>query len=71
MELQTTTDGLTSLLAEIPRNRKILRVKKLSVTSGFYGASTAANRRENLVVSIVVSGLADVDLEAKGGGARE
>jgi hypothetical protein len=65
MDLQTTTEGLAALLAEVPRHRKILKVKKLSVTSGYYGAAMA-NRRETLVVSVVVAGVASGDAEPKG-----
>ncbi|HEY7528723.1 MAG TPA: type II secretion system protein GspM, partial [Candidatus Deferrimicrobiaceae bacterium] len=43
MDLQTNSEGLIGILTEIPRHPKILRVKKLSVTSGFYGAA-AVNR---------------------------
>ena len=64
MDLQTTTEGLAALLAEVPRHRKILKVKKLSVSSGYYGPAMA-NRRETLVVSIVVAGMASGDAEPK------
>ncbi len=70
LDLQTTTEGLASLLAAIPRHPKILKVKKLSVNSGFYGAAMA-NRRETLIASVVVAGLAAVEVEARGGGAGE
>lgn len=70
LDFQTTTEGLAALLAEIPRHPKILRVRKLSVSSGFYGTAMA-NRRETLVASVVVAGLAAADVEAKGGGAAE
>jgi hypothetical protein len=63
-DLQTTTEGLARMLAEVARHPKILRVKKLSVHSGYYGAA-AASRRETLVTSVVVAGLAASD-----GGAR-
>lgn len=65
MDLQTTTEGLAALLAEVPRHPKILKVKKLSVTSGYYGAAMA-NRRENLMVSIVVAGMASGEAAQKG-----
>lgn len=64
VDLQTTTEGLGRLLAEVARHPKILRVKKLSVHSGYYGPA-AANRRENLVASIVVAGIAASDSQAK------
>jgi hypothetical protein len=70
MDLQTTTEGLAALLAEVPRHPKILRVKKLSVNSGYYGAAPM-NRREALAVSIVVAGMAGGAVEAKGERAEE
>jgi len=56
MDMQTSTEGLASLLAGIPRQQKILRVKKLTVSSGIYGAALA-NRPDMLMVSLVVSGM--------------
>jgi hypothetical protein len=70
MDLQTNSEGLVGILTEIPRHPKILRVKKLSVTSGFYGAA-AVNRRETLVVSIVVAGISDAAAPSRGEGAEE
>jgi hypothetical protein len=70
MDLQTNSEGLIGILTEIPRHPKILRVKKLSVTSGFYGAA-AVNRRETLVVSIVVAGISDAVASSRGEGAEE
>ncbi|MBI5576772.1 MAG: hypothetical protein HY896_10480 [Deltaproteobacteria bacterium] len=64
IDFQTTTEGLARMLAEAARHPKILRVKKLSVHSGYYGATTA-NRKENLVTSVVVAGIAGSDAEAK------
>lgn len=64
IDLQTTTEGLARLLSEVARHPKILRVKKLSVHSGYYGAA-AANRRETLVASVVVAGIAGSYEEAK------
>lgn len=70
VDLQTTTEGLTRLLAEVPRHPKALRVKKLSVHSGYYGAA-AANRKENLVASVVVAGVASSGAEAEKEGPGE
>lgn len=64
MDLQTTTEGLAALLAEVARHPKLLKVKKLTVSSGSYGAAMA-NRRETLVVSIVVAGMAGADVGPK------
>lgn len=57
VDLQTTTEGLASILAAVPRSPKLLRVRKVNVSSGYYGAAMAS-RRETLMASIVVSGLA-------------
>jgi type II secretory pathway component PulM len=70
MDLQTTTEGLAALLAEVPRHQKVLRVKKLSVSSGYFGAAASA-RKENLVVSIAISGIANTAFEQKGERAEE
>ncbi len=59
MDLQTNTEGLAALLAAVPRQPQILRVKKLTVNSPIYGAALA-NRPELLTVSITVAGLAGV-----------
>ncbi len=57
MDMQTTMEGLASILAAVPRQQKVLRVKKLSVISSAYIAGRA-NRPETLRVSLTVSGLA-------------
>ncbi len=59
MDLQTNTEGLAALLAAVPRQKKILQVKKLTVSSPMYGAALAS-RPELLTVSITVAGLAGV-----------
>jgi type II secretory pathway component PulM len=64
MDLQTTTEGLAGMLAGVARHPKILRVKKLSVTSGYYGAAMAS-RRETLMVSIVVAGMTGATADTK------
>jgi hypothetical protein len=56
MDMQTSTEGLASFLAGIPRQQKILRVKKLTVSSGIYSPALA-NRPDMLMVSLVVSGM--------------
>lgn len=56
VDLQTTTEGLATILAAIPKSPKLLRIRKVNVHSGLFG-TTMANRRETLVVSVVVSGL--------------
>ena len=59
MDMQTSTEGLASFLAGIPRQQKTLKVKKLVVKSGVYRAARAqrANRADRLVVSLTVSGM--------------
>lgn len=71
MDLQTSTEGLAALLAEIAREPKILRVKKLSVSSGAF-SSAWTNRPDTLTVSIVVAGLTASHEEQKpaGGGGE-
>ncbi|HZW37043.1 MAG: type II secretion system protein GspM [Deltaproteobacteria bacterium] len=70
LDLQTTSEGLVGILTEIPRHSKILKVKKVSVSSGFYGAASV-NRREMLVVSIVIAGISDAAAPSRGEGAEE
>jgi hypothetical protein len=57
MDLQTTTEGLAALLAEVAREPRILRIRKLTVSGGIHSAAQAA-RPETLTVSIVVAGMA-------------
>jgi len=65
MDLQTTTQGLAALLSQVPHHPKILRVKKLSVSSGYYGPA-GQNRREVVQVSVVVAGLANAVVDTRG-----
>ncbi|HZD55035.1 MAG TPA: type II secretion system protein GspM, partial [Candidatus Aquicultoraceae bacterium] len=67
LDMQTSLEGLASILAEIPRQQKILRVKKLTVGSSAYIAALA-NRPETLRVSLTVSGLAAAAEEREKGG---
>jgi Tfp pilus assembly protein PilO len=71
MEIQTTTEGLGHLLADLPRQPKILRVRKLSATTGAYYMGQA-QRKETVAVSMVVAGLsaAPVDEKTSGGGGE-
>jgi uncharacterized protein YqcC (DUF446 family) len=71
MEIQTSTEGLAKLLADISRQQAILRVRKLTANSGAYYAPTQAPRRELVVVSMVVAGFSAAPLDEKaaaGGG---
>lgn len=69
MEVQTTTEGLAHLLADVSRQPKILRVRKLSATTGAYYAGQV-QRKESVAVSMVVAGIsaAPVDERSTGGG---
>ena len=69
MEIQTSTEGLGHLLADLSRQPKILRVRKLSAATGAYYAGQV-QRKETVAVSMVVAGLsaAPVDEKTTGGG---
>jgi hypothetical protein len=69
MEIQTSTEGLALLLADLSRQPKILRVRKLSATTGAYYMGQV-QRKEVVAVSMVVAGLsaAQDDEKATGGG---
>jgi len=71
LEIQTSTEGLGHLLADLPRQPKILRVRKLSATTGAYYMGQV-QRKETVAVSMVVSGLsaAPVDEKTSGGGGE-
>lgn len=62
VDLQGTTEGMAAFLAEIARQKKTLRVRKLSVTSGMYSQAMAA-RPELLTVTVEVAGMADAGTE--------
>jgi len=69
MEVQTSTEGLAQLLADVSRQPKILHVRKLTASSGaFYGS--AVQRKETISLSMVVAGLsaAPFDEKASSGG---
>jgi hypothetical protein len=63
MEIQTSTEGLALLLADLSRQPKILRVRKLSATTGSYMG--LAQRKEVVAVSMVVAGLSAAPLDEK------
>jgi Type II secretion system (T2SS), protein M subtype b len=67
MEIQTSTEGLALLLADLSRQQKILRVLKLSATSGMYSGGQV-QRKEVIVVSTVVAGLSAAPLDEKTAG---
>jgi hypothetical protein len=71
LDFQTTTEGLASLLAAVPRHPKILKIRKLSVHAGFFSAASAGARRDTLTASVVVAGLADTAVESRGERAEE
>lgn len=69
MEIQTSTEGLGHLLADLSRQRKILRVRKLSAATGAYYMGQV-QRKETVAVSMVVAGLSAAPMDEKitGGG---
>jgi len=71
MEIQTSTEGLALLLADLSRQPKILRVRKLSATSGMY-STAPLQRQEVVVVSMEVAGVSAASLDEKtaGGGGE-
>jgi hypothetical protein len=70
MEIQTSTEGLALLLADLSRQTKILRVSKLSATTGAY-YTVQAPRKEVVAVSMVVAGLSAAHLDEKTPGRGE
>jgi uncharacterized protein YqcC (DUF446 family) len=69
MEIQTSTEGLAHLLADLSRQPKILRIRKLSASTGAYYTGQVP-RKETVAASMVVAGLsaAPVDEKFAGGG---
>jgi hypothetical protein len=67
MEIQTATEGLALLLADLSRQPKILRVRKLSANSGMYSMGQL-QRKEVVVVSMEVAGLSAAPLDEKAAG---
>jgi hypothetical protein len=70
MEIQTSTEGLALLLADLSRQTKILRVGKLSAVTGAYYMGQVP-RKEVVVVSMVVAGLSGAPLDEKTPGRGE
>jgi len=70
MEIQTSTEGLGHLLADLSRQPKILRVRKLSAATGAYYAGQV-QRKETVAVSLVVAGLSSAPLDEKTPGRGE
>ena len=69
MEIQTSTEGLALLLADLSRQTKILRVRKLSASTG--GGMGQAPRKEVVAVSMVVAGFSAAPLDEKSPGRSE
>jgi hypothetical protein len=66
LDIQTTTEELARLLAEISRQPKFLKVRKFTAHVGaYYGRQQAL--KETVAVSMVVSGLSAAPLDEKGG----
>jgi hypothetical protein len=70
MEIQTSTEGLSLLLADLSRQTKILGVRKLSVTAGAAYMGQLP-RKEVIAVSMVVAGLSAAPLDEKAQGRVE
>lgn len=70
MEIQTSTEGLGYLLADLSRQPKILRVRKLSAITGAYYMGQAP-RKEVVAVSLVVAGFSAAPLDEKTPGRGE
>jgi len=70
MEIQTSTEGLALLLADISRQTKILRVRRLSATTGAYYMGHVP-RKETVAVSMVVAGFSTAPLDEKAPGGGE
>jgi hypothetical protein len=64
MEIQTSTEGLSLLLSDLPRQTKILGVRKLYASTGAYYMGQVP-RKEVIAVSMVVSGLSAARLDEK------
>lgn len=69
MEIQTSTEELALLLADLTRQTKILRVRKLSAYTG--GSMGRAPRKEVVAVSLVVAGFSSAPLDEKSTGRGE
>ena len=67
MEILTSTEGIALLLADISRQPKILRVRKLTATSAVQSAGQAL-RKEYVSVSMVVAGFSTAPLDEKTAG---
>jgi hypothetical protein len=62
VDLQGSTEGMASFLAEVARQKKMLRVRKLGITSGMY-SQAMNNRPELLTVTVEVAGMTDAGPE--------
>lgn len=70
MEIQASTEGLALLLADLTRQAKILRVRKLSATTGAYYRGQVPGK-EVVSVSLVVAGFSAAPLDEKSPGRGE
>ncbi len=70
MEVQTSTEELALLLADLTRQTKILRVRKLFATTGAYYMGQAP-RKEVVSVSLVVAGFSSAPIDEKSQGRGE
>jgi uncharacterized protein YqcC (DUF446 family) len=65
MEIQTSTEGLARLLANISRQPTILLVRKLTANAGANYAPTQQQRKEVIAVSMVVAGFSAAPIDEK------
>lgn len=62
LDLQSTTAELAHILADISRQSKLLKVRKLQATTGMYPGRQLQGK-ETINISIVVAGLSDAPLD--------
>ncbi len=65
LDLQTSTGELAQILADLARQPKLLRVRKLQANTGLYPGRPLRGK-ETVTVSMVVAGLSAAPLEEKG-----
>lgn len=69
-DLQGTTEGLATFLSEIARQKLMLRVRKLGISSGMYSMAMVS-RPELLTVTVEIAGMTDAGAEGMPAGEGE
>lgn len=69
VDLQTTTEGLARFLAQVPRQRLLLRIQRFSVSSAV-PYTVLADRRELLTSTVVVAGMTGAPPPAPAAGGK-